>query len=87
MVQKTITTKVDGEDVQRVNAWNSPKFELRKRVKGYFKEGDVVDVMNEQGDYVEIRGTGYKYDTDLRIEVPDVQVRGWTHRLFLVENG
>lgn len=78
-----INTFVDGQDAKQINAWSHYDGRNNRRVNGYFKNGDKVDVMNAYGDYVEIRGIGYKWNADTQKEIPNEKVRGWCHRLFL----
>lgn len=80
----TINTIVDGGvDAKQVNLWDVAEVDSRKKVKGYLKHGDEATVMNGDGDYVELKAMGYKWDADLQKEITGEQVRGWCNKAFV----
>lgn len=85
MKKAKVITIIEGHEVMQINAWSVNDGADNRKIKGYFKTGDVVDIMEAKGDYVEIRGIGYKYDKKLAKEVDNQKVRGWVHRAFLID--
>lgn len=77
-----INTIVDGVDAEHINLWDAADVDSRKKVKGYLKHGDEATVMNEDGDYLELKAIGYKWDAALQKEVAGEQVRGWCRKEF-----
>lgn len=79
----TINTIIDGHDAGQINAWSVNDGSDNRKIKGYFKQGEQVDVMATHKDYVEIRGIGHRFNVILDTHESGVKVRGWVHKAFL----
>lgn len=83
MREAAINTFVDGVDAGRVNLWDVPDVDARKKVLGYLKNGDVAKLISESGDYVLLKAKGYRYDYIRLLEDNNIDIEGWCRKEFL----